>query len=573
MRQACKDRYSLYGVNMSIYEQYCNEIVDENGRLKKITLDYPDNFNFGYDVVDRIADETPEKRALVWCNVEGEEHVFSFADIKRYSNQMANVFRSAGIGRGDRVLLILKRHYEYWFAAVALHKLGAVMIPATHMLTVRDFVYRIKSSGVKAIVCTTQKKVPEKITAALNSAGMTARLWCVQKDIDGFENLTKAMQGASEDFERVQTLATDPMMLYFTSGTTGEPKGVIHDHSYPLAHIVTAKYWQQAEEGGLHFTVAETGWAKASWGKIYGQWLVGSAVMVYDFDNFEPKQLTAVINRYGVTSFCAPPTVYRYLVRKGIPDMPSLRHASTAGEMLAPEVFRRFTERTGLPLCEGYGQTETTLLMANFRGYDAVEGSMGTPSPFYNIELRGKNGKPVGVGEVGEVVIIPEKEGRQSGVFTAYLDNEEQYRYVWRDGVYHTGDAAYMDENGRYWFHGRFDDIIKTGGFRVGPYEVENVLMEHPAVVECSVIGVPDPLRGQAIKAVVVPGAGYDSSRELEAEIKNFCNRKLAEYKWIRHVEFVKEMPKTISGKIQKTVLRSQKQVGYANNCRRYGRR
>ena len=308
---------------------------------------------------------------------------------------MANVFRSAGIGRGDRVLLILKRHYEYWFAAVALHKLGAVMIPVTHMLTVRDFVYRIKSSGVKAIVCTTQKKVPEKITAALKAAGMTARLWCVQKDIDGFENLTKAMQGASEEFERVQTLATDPMMLYFTSGTTGEPKGVIHDHSYPLAHIVTAKYWQQAEEGGLHFTVAETGWAKASWGKIYGQWLVGSAVMVYDFDNFEPKQLTAVINRYGVTSFCAPPTVYRYLVRKGIPDMPSLRHASTAGEMLAPEVFRRFTERTGLPLCEGYGQTETTLLMANFRGYDAVEGSMGTPSPFYNIELRGKNGKPV----------------------------------------------------------------------------------------------------------------------------------------------------------------------------------
>ena len=543
---------------MSIYKQYCNEIVDENGRLKKLTLEYPDNFNFGYDVVDKIANETPDKRALVWCNVDGEEHIFSFADIKKYSNQMANIFRSAGIGRGDRVMLILKRHYEYWFAAVALHKLGAVMIPATHMLTVSDFVYRIKASKAKAIVCTVQNEVPEKITAALKEAGTTAKLWCVQNDVDGFENLTTAMKEASENLERVQTLATDPMMLYFTSGTTGYPKGVIHEHSYPLAHIVTAKYWHQAEDNGLHFTVAETGWAKASWGKIYGQWLVGSAVMVYDFDNFEPKQLTSVINRYGVTSFCAPPTVYRYLVRKGIPDMPTLKHATTAGEMLAPEVFRKFTERTGLELCEGYGQTETTLLMANFKGYDVVEGSMGTLSPFYNIELRGKDGKPVDIYEIGEVVIVPEEMGRHPGVFTAYLDNEEQYSYVWRDGVYHTGDAAYMDENGRYWFHGRFDDIIKTGGFRVGPYEVENVLMEHPAIVECSVIGVPDALRGQVIKAVIVLGAGCTPSQELELEIKNFCNKKLSEYKWIRLVEFVTELPKTISGKIQKTVLRSQ---------------
>lgn len=542
---------------MSVYKQYCNEIMDEHGNLKKITLAYPENFNFGYDVVDKVAEETPDKRAIVWCNVEGREHIFSFADVKKNSNRMANVFRSAGIGHGDRVMLILKRHYEYWFAAVALHKLGAVMIPATHMLTVSDFVYRIKASEVKAIICTTQNEVPEKIAAALKESGMSVKLWCVQRDADGFENLTAAMETVSEKFERVPTLAADPMMLYFTSGTTGYPKGVIHEHTYPLAHIVTAKYWHQAEENGLHFTVAETGWAKASWGKMYGQWLVGSAVMVYDFDNFEPKQLTGIINRYGVTSFCAPPTVYRYLVRKGIPDMPTLKHASTAGEMLAPEVFRKFTERTGLTLCEGYGQTETTLLMANFKGHKAVEGSMGTPSPFYNIELRGKDGRPVAVGEVGEVVVIPEEAGRQPGIFTAYLDNEEQYNYVWRDGVYHTGDAAYMDENGRYWFHGRFDDIIKTGGFRVGPYEVENVLMEHPAVVECSVIGVPDTLRGQAIKAVVVLGAGYTPSAELELEIKNSCNQRLAEYKWIRLIEFVAEIPKTISGKIQKSLLRN----------------
>lgn len=543
---------------MNIYQKYCHEITDAYGNLKKLTLDYPDDFNFGYDVVDKIADETPDKRALVWCNVEGEEHIFTFSDIKKYSNQMANVFRNAGIGQGDRVMLILKRHYEYWFAAVALHKLGAVMIPATHMLTVSDLVYRIKASKVKAIVCTSQNEVPEKLLKALKQSDMTAKLWCVQADVEGFENITSAMQTASEELARIPTKATDPMMLYFTSGTTGYPKGVIHEHSYPLAHIATAKYWQQAEDNGLHFTVAETGWAKASWGKIYGQWLVGSAVMVYDFDNFDPKQLTSIINKYGVTSFCAPPTVYRYLVRKGIPDMPTLKHASTAGEMLAPEVFRKFTERTGLELCEGYGQTETTLLLANFKGMTAVEGSMGTPSPFYNIELRNKQGEVVGVNEIGEVVIIPEQEGKQTGVFTAYLDNEQQYNYVWRGGVYHTGDAAYMDENGRYWFHGRFDDIIKTGGFRVGPYEVENVLMEHPSVVECSVIGVPDSLRGQAIKAVIVLGQGYAPTKELELEIKEFCNQKLAEYKWIRIIEFVEEMPKTISGKVQKHVQRKQ---------------
>lgn len=543
---------------MSIYHNFCTEVVDNSGALKDIRLHYPDNFNFGYDVVDAIADSTPDKRALVWCNVENEEHIFTFGDVKQKSNQMANVFRSTGIGRGDRVMLILKRHYEYWFAAIALHKLGAVMIPATHMLTVGDLSYRLRSAKVKALVCTTQNEVPEKVLAALAETRLSAKLWCVQKEAEGFENLTAAMEQAGDILARVETRAQDPMMLYFTSGTTGNPKGVIHDHTYPLAHIVTAKYWHCAEDNGLHFTVAETGWAKASWGKLYGQWLVGSAVMVYDFDNFEPKQLCAVINRYGVTSFCAPPTVYRYLVRKGMPAMPSLRQATTAGEMLAPEVFRKFTERTGILLREGYGQTETTLLMANFRGQTPVAGSMGTISPFYDIQIRRRDGSLTEPGEVGEVVILPPEKGKQPGIFTGYLDNEAQYRRVWRDGVYHTGDAAYMDENGRCWFHGRFDDIIKTGGFRVGPYEVEHVLMEHPCVAECSVIGVPDPLRGQAIKAVVVPGKGCEPSRELEQEIKEFANKRLAEFKWIRMVEFVQEMPKTISGKIRKGELRHQ---------------
>ena len=543
---------------MSIYKKYCTEVIDENRALKEFKLNYPDDFNFGYDVVDAIAQQTPDKKAIVWCNTENEEHIFSFSDVSRYSNKMANVFKDAGITKGDKVMLVLKRHYEYWFAAVALHKLGAVMIPATHMLTVSDFEYRIKASGVKAVVCTTHDDVPEKIAAALKNQNVSAIMWTVQQDVDGCRNMTKEMENAPDTFDRVSTHVSDPMMLYFTSGTTGYPKGVIHDFSYPLAHIVTAKYWQQAEDGGLHFTVAETGWAKASWGKIYGQWLVGSAVMVYDFDNFDPKQLITIINKYGVTSFCAPPTVYRYLVRKGIPDMPNLKHASTAGEMLAPEVFRKFTEKTGLELCEGYGQTETTLLMANFKGSTPVQGSMGTISPQYKIELLGKDGKPVPTGKIGEVVILPGENGRQPGIFCGYLDNDEQYKYVWRGGVYHTGDAAYVDENGLYWFHGRFDDIIKTGGFRVGPYEVENVLTEHPAVAECSVIGIPDPLRGQAIKAVIVLGSGYTPSKELELEIKDFCNSKLAEYKWIRVIEFVDEMPKTISGKIQKSVLRDR---------------
>ncbi len=543
---------------MDLYRQFCREILDEDGNLKKIELQYSDHFNFGYDVVDAIAEASPEKRALVWCNTENEEDVFTFSDIRKYSNQIANVLERSGLKRGDRVIVVLKRHYEYWFTAVALHKLGIVMVPVTHMLTVQDFVYRIHSADADAIICTPQDEVPEKIKEALKETGTDCILWSVQSEVEGFRNLTAEMKNADTDLLRHDTKVTDPMIMYFTSGTTGYPKGVIHDFSYPLAHIVTAKYWQQAEDDGLHFTVAETGWAKASWGKIYGQWLVGSAVMVYDFDNFDPKKIVAVINKYGVTSFCAPPTIYRYLVRKGIPDMPRLRHATTAGEKLAPEIIRQFTECTGIPLCEGYGQTETTLLIGNFYGADPVEGSMGTPSPLYHIELRNKENEQVPVGEIGEVVIIPPEGGKQPGVFCAYLDNEEQYRHVWRDGVYHTGDAAYCDENGVYWFHGRFDDIIKTGGYRVGPYEIENILMEHKAVVECSVIGIPDELRGQAIKAIIVLSGGYTPSKELEREIRDFCNKRLAEYKWIRVIEFVTELPKTISGKVQKTELRSR---------------
>ena len=540
---------------MSIYTNFCEETFDEKGNIKKLSLKYPDNFNFGYDVVDKIAKETPEKTALVWCNTENEEHIFNFNDIKVNSDKMANVFKFSGLKKGDRVMVILKRHYEYWFAAIALHKLGITMIPATHMLTEDDILYRVKKANVKAIISTPDDCVPQKIEKAVSSLSSKPILWTVRQDVSGFRNLSTETENAKKALRRTRTKATDPMIMYFTSGTTGNPKGVIHDFTYPLAHIVTAKYWQGAFDGGLHFTVAETGWAKASWGKIYGQWLIGSAVMVYDFDNFEPKNLISVINKYKVTSFCAPPTVFRYLVRKGCPKMPSLLHASTAGEMLSPDVFKKFKEATGITLCEGYGQTETTLLMANFNDEKAVAGSVGTISPFYNIKLITPENKEAGINEIGEVCIIPPNGKRQEGIFTAYLDNREQYNYVWRNGIYHTGDAAYKDENGTFWFKSRFDDIIKTGGYRVGPYEIEHVLEEHPAVSECSVVGIPDPLRGQSIKAVVKLIKDFIPTKQLEKEIKDFCNSRLAEYKWVRLIEFADYLPKTISGKIIKKQL------------------
>ena len=541
---------------MSIYQNFYREITDENGKITDIDISFNDDFNFGYDVVDAIADKEPDKKALFWCNANDKERVFTFRDIKNESNRAANALKDAGIKRGDRVIVALKRHYEYWFCAIALHKIGAMLIPVTHMLTTEDFIYRIRSAKVSAIICTPMDEVPKKALDAVLSLNIPCKLFSVQKDIPGFLNLTTSMKAASAEFERQPTLAHDPMVMYFTSGTTGYPKGVIHDFTYPLAHIVTAKHWQHAEDGGLHFTVSETGWAKASWGKLYGQWLVGSAVMVFDFDNFDPKQLVTVINRYGVTSFCAPPTIYRYLVRKSTPSMPKLRHATTAGEFLSPEVFSKFFERTGLTLREGYGQTETTLLTANFDENDFADGSLGKPSPLYRIELRGKDGLEVPVGEIGEIVVIPKNDKPIPGLFIGYLDNSKLYEQAFSDGVYHTGDAAYKDENGFLWFHGRFDDIIKSGGFRIGPYEVENILLKHPAVLECSVIGVPDPLRGQSIKAFIVQAPGYSASLELEKDIREFCNARLAEYKWIRIIEFVSEMPKTISGKICKAKLR-----------------
>lgn len=543
---------------MSIYKKYCSEEFDGDGNLKEFRINYPDNFNFGYDVVDVIAEKTPDKCAIVWCNTEEDERIFSFGELRTLSNKAANVLLSAGITKGDKVMLMLKRHYEYWILAIALHKIGAIMIPVTNMLTVSDIVYRIKSAKIKAVVCTAQDEAPKNILEAVNKSGIVEFMWTVQRTVSGFRNMTEDIDNANDDLERIDTKALDPMMLYFTSGTTGYPKGVIHDYAYPLAHIITAKYWQQVVEGGLHFTVAETGWAKTSWGKMYGQWLAGSAVMVFDFDNFDPKQLVTIINKYKVTTFCAPPTVYRYLVKKGIDKMPSLVHATTAGEALNPEVFRKFREATGIELMEGFGQTESTLILGNLAGTTPKPGAMGKETPLYHVEVMCEDGSIADTGEVGELVIVPRNNEKQVGIFCRYLDNEARYKHVWRGGVYHTGDTVWKDEDGYFWFNGRIDDVIKTGGFRVGPFEIENVVMQHPAVLECSAIGVPDTLRGQAIKVFIHLASGYKASSDLQKEIKEFCNSQLAEYKWIRLIEFVDEMPKTISGKIKKTDLREQ---------------
>ena len=536
-----------------ILEEYLRIRTLSDGSTEE-EITYPENFNFGWDVVSRIASRTPEKRALIWCNDEGDERTFTFGDIDRESSKLANALIASGIGRGKRVALTLKRHWSYWLISVALHKIGAVMIPMTNMLTPDDFAYRFSASDADAVIAAPEASLISHIREGAVKTGNDIILWTVE-DGFGLRNIMKEAADEPEYLQRPETSAHDDMVIYFTSGTTGYPKAVIHDFTYPLAHIITARDWQKTRDGGLHFTVAETGWAKASWGKIYGQWLTESAVMAYDFDTFDPLKLASVINRFSVTSFCAPPTVYRYLAKKGIPELPSLESASTAGEYLSPEVFRLFYEKTGLKLREGYGQSETVLLTADFSG-DAEPGSMGRPSPLFSVFIQREDGTEAATGEIGEIVVRP-KEDHSLGIFTSYLDNPELYSNVWRGGVYHTGDTGWKDEKGLFWFHGRADDVIKSGGFRIGPGEIENILLEHPAVIECSVIGIPDRLRGQAIKAFVVLSDKAEASDKLRNEIREFCNTRLAEYKWIRHIEFSEELPKTISGKIRRSELRN----------------
>lgn len=525
----------------------------------------PDNFNFARDVVDKIAALTPDKTAMVWCDDKGNEAVFTFGQMKYYSDKAANFFRSAGIRKGDPVMLILKRHYTFWFCSLALNKIGAVTIPATHLLSTKDIIYRNNAAEIKMIVCVHDPIVIQHIEESESeSPFLKHKVLIGNSNREGWINFEKGMEESSGEFNfptgDEATDNNDIMLLYFTSGTTGMPKMVTHDFTYPLGHIVTAKYWQAVQDNGLHFTIADTGWAKSAWGKIYGQWISGSAVMTYDYDKFKAKNILEVIEKYKVTSLCAPPTIYRFLIKEDLAsyDLSSLKNCVVAGEPLNPEVFRYFYEKTGLRLMEGYGQTECTVAVATYPWLKPKPGSMGKPTPGYDIDIVDETGSPCEIGNEGEIIIYTEKR-KPVGMFKGYYNDEELTKSTWSDGVYKTGDMAWRDEDGYFWFVGRADDIIKSSGYRIGPFEVESALIEHPAVLECAVTAVPDPDRGQIVKATVVLTKNYNPSEELVKILQDHVKKVTAPYKYPRIIEFVTELPKTISGKIRRVQIRGEK--------------
>jgi acetyl-CoA synthetase len=541
--------------------------------LKNCKISHPDKFNFAFDVVDALAKEDPGRRAMVWCNDAGEERVFTMTDIARESNRAANAFHSLGIKRGDTVMLILKRRYEYWFALMGLCKLGAIAIPATNQLKKKDITYRVKLANVKMLVCVNEDSIKTAVQEAEQEVKIPVKALAAGGGADtewlNFDELmAKASDTLDPSLQARDTTAGDIMLLYFTSGTSGMPKMVRHNFLYPLGHIVTAKFWQCVEEGGLHLTVAETGWAKAAWGKIYGQWMCGSAIMVYDMDRFHAKSLLDVIKKYRVTTFCAPPTIYRYFIKediKGGKYFESVHHCAVAGEPLNPEVFQKFFEATGLKLYECFGQTELTVTCGNFPWMTPKPGSMGLPSLNYDLDLLDADGRPCEVGEEGQLVMHTDIV-RPLGMFDGYYHDAALTKHQWHDGIYYTGDMAWRDEDGYYWYVGRADDVIKSSGYRIGPFEVESALMEHPAVLECAITAAPDPDRGQVVKATIVLAKGYEPSPELVKELQNHVKRITAPYKYPRIVEFVKELPKTISGKIRHVEIRQNDGITTVNS-------
>ena len=543
---------------MEFYQQFVKEAYDENGALTSFSIQCPAHFNFGYDVVDALAQKNPEKVCMVWCEQEDRERIFTFGEMAKLSNQAANMFRQLGIGKGDRVMLMLKRNYEYWYLIVALHKLGAVAIPATHTLMAADIDYRVKAVDVKAVIVTADNSEGPNELDKCDLPGVQKML--IRGQRPGYVDVNAAIETASEEFERVETLASEPMLLYFTSGTTGEPKAVMHDHSYALCHILTAKHWQNVRKDGLHLSVSDTGWGKAAWGKLYGQWLCEAPIMVYDYDQFDPRALMDIIQKYKVTTFCAPPTIYRFFVKRGITPgaFDSVKDAVTAGEAMNPEVARLFESQTGLKLREGFGQTESTLMIADLVGQPHHLGSMGKATPLYHIEIHREDGTVAAPGETGEIVVVPAADGSHYGVFMGYCGDDAAYASVWEGGVYHTRDLATMDEEGFIRYVSRTDDVIKSCGFRVSPFEVESVLMQHPAVLECAVTGVPDLGRGYRIKATIVLTEGYKGGGALSRELQQFVLNNTASYKCPKIFEYVAEMPKTISGKIRRVAIREK---------------
>ena len=577
----------------NINERYVVETYDDNGVLVDFDVRYPDTFNFGYDIVDDIATADPDRRAMVWCNPEGEEHTFTFADMKTWSDKTANFLAENGIGKGDYVMVILRRHYQFWFVATALAKLGAVMVPATFMLKEHDLEYRLNGASIKAVIATTVGDIVpivENVMPACPSVkklflvngaggGLTpqddAGTWLIPKGElcgpvlsgeqgvcaapavrEGWIDFNTGVRAASADFAKVETHVSDPMLMYFSSGTSGNPKMVLHDATYALAHIVTAKHWHNVDPEGIHFTIADTGWGKAVWGKYYGQWIMEACVFTYDYDRFHAGEMLSLIKKHGITTLCCPPTMYRLFMQEGVDkyDLSNLKYSTTAGEALNPDIFNYWKNHTGLTIYEGFGQTETPLTVANLVNSTPRSGSMGKPSPLYTVEIQRGDGTRCNTGETGEICI--KMEPRPAGIMMCYYRNEERTNAAIYDGWYHTGDTAWVDEDGYFWYVGRNDDVIKSSGYRIGPFEIESVLLEHEAVRECAVTGVPDPIRGKAVKATVVLQPGMHGSDMLTKELQTWVKHKTAPYKYPRIIEYVDELPKTVNGKIRRVAIR-----------------
>ncbi|MCL2697167.1 MAG: AMP-binding protein [Oscillospiraceae bacterium] len=542
------------------YKNYIETDYDEKGIISKFKINAPDDFNFAYDIIDKYGELEPDARALVYTNPKGDERTFTFGQLSKASTQAANLFASKGIKYGDKVMLVLKSHYQFWLAMLGLEKLGAVAVPATHMLTAKDYVYRFEQAEMKHIIIT-----GDDINAAKSAEDADRELGGVLLNkfivnggqYDGWLDFDAELEKQPDTMIRVKSDSRDMLLLYFTSGTTGYPKMVTHNHRYALAHTQTAM-WLNNRYDGLHLTIADTGWAKAMWGKMYGQFIMGSAVFVYDYDRFNPLEMLSVVSKYKVTSFCAPPTMYRFFIQEDVKqfDLSALEYCCTAGEALNPEVFERWREFTGHKMMEGFGQTETVIIVATMPGMEPKPGSMGRPLPLYATDIFGDDGKPVAAGEVGEICIKCSRG--DDGLFDGYLKNHELTDSMWHDGLYHTGDTAWKDEDGYFWYVGRNDDMIKSSGYRIGPFEVESVLMTHPLVMECAVTGAPDPVRGQVVKATVVLVKDAEGSDELVKELQKHVIDNTAPYKYPRIIEFVSELPKTISGKIRRVQIRKE---------------
>ena len=538
------------------YEKFIDDEVDENGTPKYIRFKNEEKFNFAFDIVDEIARTRPDKRAMVYLsNDMQEERFFTFSDMSKESSRCANYFKSLGIKKGDRVMLVLRRHYQFWFAMLGLNKIGAIAIPAPNQLLQKDFDYRFKSAGIKAVICTATGESANEIDLSPSCPDIKIMVGGKRDGWRSFEE-ESAMYRSHYDRKEDAPCGSDPMIAFFTSGTTGYPKLAVHNYKYALGHYHTAKYWHCVDPDGLHFTISDTGWAKAMWGKLYGQWICEAATFVYDFDRFDASKILPLFAKYKITTFCAPPTMYRMLIKQDLSqyDFSSLKHANTAGEALNPEVFKQFEKHTGLGIMDGFGQSESTCMIGNLIGQGHKIGSMGKPAPIYDIHLLDPDGNEVGVGENGEICVNI-KNGTPPGLFVGYYNDEDKTNEVKRDGFYHTGDVAWRDEDGFYWYVGRADDVIKSSGYRIGPFEIESVIMELPYVLECGVSAAPDEVRGQVVKASIVLVGGVEATEELKKDIQNYVKHRTAPYKYPRIVEFRDELPKTVSGKIIRSQL------------------